>query len=288
MAHKLAVAASLTSVLALSVPTLLLSVPVKAASFDCGKARTSTEIAICENASLGKLDEQIAELYSSLHSALVSSERAKMVEEQRRFLKERNSCGSSASCLQESYESRKADLCNRASIKGLPVAGPVCLLATPTMSADTNTLVARYPWLVKPQTELSFTECKNAKRHDSNYWWSGGKCHMKFIRYAAGVVTEDAPAAEDPSSILKKGELLTAITQYRPSEGLYCEKGGYCYPSKNVRLLGSVRRGPYDTEYKSGDESDLWEGVSSSCELLLKDRSAIVAANAEQLLEGCH
>jgi hypothetical protein len=170
----------------------------------------------------------------------------------------------------------------------LSLSVAITALAIKAMAADTNTLVAKYPWLVKPQTEMSYAECKNASRHDSNYWWSHGKCHMKFIRYAAGVVTEDAPAAEDPTSVLKKGELLTAITQYRPTEGLYCEHGGYCYPSKSVQLLGSVLTGLYDPEYKSGDESDLWQGVGSTCELLLRDRSAIVAANAEQLLHGCH
>jgi hypothetical protein len=162
------------------------------------------------------------------------------------------------------------------------------IVATPAISSDTRSLIARYPWLVKPQTDLTFSECKNAKRHDNNYWWSHGQCHMKFIRDAAGVVTDDAAAAEDPASIRKKGELLTAITQYRPNEDVFCEHGGYCYPAKKVRLLGSILTGPYNGAYKSGDETDAWQSVSTSCELILKDYRNIVAANAQVLLEGCH
>jgi uncharacterized protein len=126
-------------VLALSVLALLLSVSVKAASFDCGKARTATEIAICRDSSLGRLDEQIAELYASLRSASVSSERSKLLKAQRRFLQNRNSCGGSLSCLRNRYDSRLADLCNLASVKRLDAAGTICSNEVSTMqSASTH------------------------------------------------------------------------------------------------------------------------------------------------------
>jgi uncharacterized protein len=126
MTAKLTMASSLVCVLALSVPALLAPVPVKAASFDCGKADTATEIAICGDSSLGRLDEQIAELYAGLRSASVSSERSKLLKAQRRFLQNRNSCGGIASCLRNRYESRIADLCNLASVKGLALAETTC------------------------------------------------------------------------------------------------------------------------------------------------------------------
>ena len=126
-------------VLALSVLTLLLSVPVSAASFDCSNARTPTETAICGDSSLGRLDEQIAELYASLRSASVSSERSKLLKGQRRFLQNRNSCGESLSCLRNRYESRRADLCNLASVKRLDAAGTLCSNELSTMqSASTH------------------------------------------------------------------------------------------------------------------------------------------------------
>jgi len=110
---------------------------------------------------------------------------------------------------------------------------------------------------------------------------------MKFIRYAEGVVIRDVAAKEDPDSIMKKGELLTAITQYRPDEGTYCEHVGYCYRAKDVKLLGSVLTGPYTNE-KVGDETDLWQGVSTSCELILADRINIIKANAQEMFTDCH
>jgi hypothetical protein len=156
------------------------------------------------------------------------------------------------------------------------------------MPAYADEITTKYPWIVKPQTELAKAECTAAMRHDYNYWWARGKCHMKFIRYAWGVAIIDVAAKEDSDSIMKKGELLTAITQYRPDERTYCEHGGYCYPAKDVKLLGSIITGPYNADYKAGDESDLWQGVSTSCELILADRTNIITANAQEMLKDCH
>jgi hypothetical protein len=150
-----------------------------------------------------------------------------------------------------------------------------------------NEIMTKYPWMVKSQTELTKAECTAAMRHDSNYWWAHGKCHMKFIRYAFGVIIRDVAAKENPDAIMKKGELFTSITQYRPDEGTYCGHGGYCYPAKDVKLLGSVLTGPYTTE-KAGDETDLWQGVGTSCELILADRVNIIIANAQEMFTGCH
>src|ERR1700741_1491484 len=48
----------------------------------------------------------------------------------------------------------------------------------------------------------------------------------------------DVPALDDPSSILKRGELDGAITQYRVNKrtgkSSFCSLGGYCYPTHAV------------------------------------------------------
>ena len=48
------------------------------------------------------------------------------------------------------------------------------------------------------------------------------------------VALRDVPAIEDSSSMLKKGQFDTAITQYRVNkrtgETSFCSHGGYCYP----------------------------------------------------------
>ncbi len=168
--------------------------------------------------------------------------------------------------------------------KLLLTIGAVVLFATPARADEITT---KYPWIVKPQNELTHAECKAAMRHDANYWWARGACHMKFIRDAWGVVIRDTAANEAPDAIVKKGELLTAITQYRPDEGTYCQHGGSCLPAKDVKLLGSILTGPDTGEYKVGDESDLWQGVSTSCELILADRANIIEAKAQEMLRDC-
>jgi len=49
------------------------------------------------------------------------------------------------------------------------------------------------------------------------------------------IALRDVPALENSASILKEGELDTAITQYRVNkktgEALFCSHGGYCYPT---------------------------------------------------------
>jgi len=160
----------------------------------------------------------------------------------------------------------------------------ICGAGMLAASAHATTLP---PWILKSQDQLTRAECQAARRHDSNYFWSRGACHMKFIRYAAGVALRDTPAQEAPDAILKQGALFN-ITQYRPKEGLYCGHGSYCYPSKDIKLLGSVLTGPYNGDQKMGDETDAWQGVGASCELILADKANIIKAGAQTLLKDCH
>ena len=57
------------------------------------------------------------------------------------------------------------------------------------------------------------------------------------------VALRDVPALENRSSILKKGQLDTAITQYRVNkrtgETSFCSHGGYCYPSR-IQIGGDL------------------------------------------------
>jgi hypothetical protein len=168
--------------------------------------------------------------------------------------------------------------------KLLLIVGATGIFAMP---ACANKITTTYPWLVKAQEDLTKAECMAARLHDTNYWWSGNKCHVKSIRYAWGVAIRDAVAQENRDSIVKKGQLLEGITQYRPNEGMYCEHGGGCYPAKDVKLLGSVLTGPYDPDAKPGDDAYQWQAVESSCELILADRTNIVRANAQEMLRGC-
>jgi len=70
-------------------------------SFDCCKAATPTEKAICSNADLAELDNRLADAYNK-----ASSSKKGMPQEQKEWLKGRNSCLSDIQCLKKSYNSR--------------------------------------------------------------------------------------------------------------------------------------------------------------------------------------
>jgi uncharacterized protein len=99
----------------LSIVGLALSATAVAAqpSFDCSKAATAVETAICadENSDLAVRDRALSRLFSSLkeeggHDKLLSAQQA--------WLKQRNGCGGDASCLRRSYDERLAKLSSAA------------------------------------------------------------------------------------------------------------------------------------------------------------------------------
>jgi len=76
-------------------------------SFNCDKATTPTEKAICSDANLAELDSKLAKVYSeALSKAKNPDEKKNMQEKQKEWLKERNSCSADIQCLKKSYETR--------------------------------------------------------------------------------------------------------------------------------------------------------------------------------------
>ncbi|WP_421726428.1 lysozyme inhibitor LprI family protein [Bauldia sp.] len=92
-----------------------------AASFDCAKAATPTEHAICDNPQLSSLDEQTAGLYFTLISGGAPDATASVADvkaEQAKFLTKRNACGANYNCLIGAYTDQIMYL-NAASGKGM-------------------------------------------------------------------------------------------------------------------------------------------------------------------------
>ena len=85
----------------------LLPLTTFAASFDCTKASTAGEKAICADPELSKLDEQLAKAYKR---ALQKGPRAKVQVDQRAWLKEQRDCGADRFCLEGKYNIRIAQL----------------------------------------------------------------------------------------------------------------------------------------------------------------------------------
>ncbi|CAN7565304.1 lysozyme inhibitor LprI family protein [Caulobacter sp. LjRoot300] len=79
-----------------------------AASFDCAKAGTPTERAICKDAAVSKLDEQVAAAFKAAQGLWPAGNWSTFVRnEQREWLKDRNGvCKADVACLKEDYERR--------------------------------------------------------------------------------------------------------------------------------------------------------------------------------------
>lgn len=79
------------------------------ASFDCSKASTKVEKEICSNERVSSLDEKLARVYKTTKKIFIKEDKTSLVQEQRRWIKERNRCMNS-SCLIEQYSQRVEEL----------------------------------------------------------------------------------------------------------------------------------------------------------------------------------
>lgn len=103
------------SIIVRALLTILLAAtcnPVQAASFNCARAVSDSERAICANAELGKLDEDLAKTYRALLKSAGKSAATDLKTEQADWLSARDRCGADARCLAMSYQSRLAVLEN--------------------------------------------------------------------------------------------------------------------------------------------------------------------------------
>lgn len=82
-----------------------------AASFDCAKATSSDEKAICSNANLSSLDSEMAGLwYGYKAMPLLMGASGNRQDEAQAFLKSRAACGSDTACLTSLYNDRISTL----------------------------------------------------------------------------------------------------------------------------------------------------------------------------------
>jgi uncharacterized protein len=78
-----------------------------AASFDCTKAATPDEIAICANPTLSNLDTVMATLYGvRMEIPMLMGAKGVAQDEQRGWLATRGTCGGNVACLQGAYQGR--------------------------------------------------------------------------------------------------------------------------------------------------------------------------------------
>ncbi|MCQ0989158.1 lysozyme inhibitor LprI family protein [Jiella marina] len=79
-------------------------------SFDCRKAGTATEFAICGNAELATLDRELSQSYASTRGRVGARDRQYLTEEQKSWIARRDSCGNDAGCIARSIRERIDEL----------------------------------------------------------------------------------------------------------------------------------------------------------------------------------
>jgi uncharacterized protein len=106
------------ALVATPLTALPLSCSAQVASFDCAKAASPVEAAICREPSLGAKDIRMAAFYQVLETAApawsgMAYREFRDAERQRQadwIAKERDPCGDSIACLQQAYDRRVAEL----------------------------------------------------------------------------------------------------------------------------------------------------------------------------------
>lgn len=78
------------------------------ASFDCARATTPAERAICESPALAQLDGETAASYAAAFAGLSAQDQSKLTAEERAWLQQRNRCGADSGCLAQSMTARLA------------------------------------------------------------------------------------------------------------------------------------------------------------------------------------
>jgi uncharacterized protein YecT (DUF1311 family) len=112
--RRLKVLIFLPVVATISLPQVLFS-----ASFDCRKASTFVEEAICNDAILSRLDDALGENYRYMKAANIGDGALNhLVETQRQWLKNRNRC-QTRNCIFNAYISRVDEVCDYPVISGI-------------------------------------------------------------------------------------------------------------------------------------------------------------------------
>ncbi len=81
----------------------------QAVSYDCQKAKTFTEKAICQDPTLSDLDDELGSLYQSAIDNSTKPAAAALKKQQLKWLSQRDTCQTNA-CVKKSYQKRIIDL----------------------------------------------------------------------------------------------------------------------------------------------------------------------------------
>ncbi len=99
-----------TFLIAVSGSLALIALPSHAASFNCAKAKSLDEKAICSHRTLSDADVKVATLFEVDSRLVAMGQRGDIGDAQRDWLASRKLCTSNIKCLTASYDKRIQDL----------------------------------------------------------------------------------------------------------------------------------------------------------------------------------
>ncbi len=121
------------------------STTLLASGFNCAKASTAIEKAICANRSLSQMDSSLGKLYSQRLKGLLKAETNQLKEEQREWLAQRNNCSAmDVDCLLSSYYKQR-----------------IAELTTEGQNSPANKEVSEEEFEESPITETSHKQTKS-------------------------------------------------------------------------------------------------------------------------------
>ncbi len=135
--------------------------PCFGASFDCQKALSAVEKAICASIELEKLDEEMAEAYSKLRGTFPSYIQKNLTYDQRKWLKHRDSVCKAGGyeCLEHQYQQRINRLNNYLKVKssGIDFSGNDSIISVSRdLAIFTDEVGNTYPDFIQyPNTKTS-------------------------------------------------------------------------------------------------------------------------------------
>ena len=151
-------------------------------SFDCARAATATEKAICANPTLAAADREMAQLYKA-----ASGQR----DAQRAFLRRRNACGGDDGCLGDAYVARIAQL------RGLTGAGSPKPSSKPSSNSSSE-------YDVRPAIDFNRQARQAAGNPNSCLAEKGRKVAENLVRLCSQV----SPATRPPCNMANSCDLI--------------------------------------------------------------------------------
>lgn len=246
----------------------------RAASFDCGKAATWVEQAICRDPDLSVLDERMAEAFRAARAGAADPDA--LLGEQRRWLERRNGCGNTT-CLHALYEARVRALRTAAGQTGDASAAALSQ-GKITDSGPHHSVSALYPVFEDPALAA-------ANQHIRHFVDSRVRAFLKEL--AAEQQAQDTPIETPPWSLQ-----ITYETPYVTPHYVAIDFGGYDYrggahgmPIIAPLVLARPSGQPIATEDLFAPGADWLGFLSDYCYRELKDRE-FLSADEDWLRSG--